>query len=132
MPARVSIDGRNDLVRARSAPGAGEVALSDRRGVTSCRPGTTVDGRRARQDGEDDHGAAAARAALGGALLDGILGPVWRAVPGRRRVEQPAAERELGGAVAVGEEAVVADAVEAVRQGVQQEAADELVGARAS
>ncbi len=30
--------------------------------------------------------------------------------------------------MAVGEEAVVADAMEAVRQGVQQEAADELVG----
>ena len=48
----------------------------------------------------------------------------------RWRVEQPATERELGGAVAVGEEAVVADAMEAVRQGVQQEAADELVGVK--
>ena len=46
----------------------------------------------------------------------------------RRNVEQPPAERQLVGAVAVGEEAVVADAVKAVRQGVQQEAADELVG----
>ena len=46
----------------------------------------------------------------------------------RRRVEQLAAERQLLGAMAVGEEAVVADAMEAVRQGVQQEAADELVG----
>ena len=43
-------------------------------------------------------------------------------------IEQPAAERELGGAMAVGEEAEVADAMEAVRQDVQQEAADELVG----
>ena len=57
-------------------------------------------------------------------------------VRGRRRMarlrcrcgEQPAAQRELGGAMAVGEEAVVADAMEAVGQGVQQEAADELVG----
>jgi hypothetical protein len=32
--------------------------------------------------------------------------------------------------VAVGEEAVVADAVEAVRQGVQQKAADELIGVK--
>ena len=48
----------------------------------------------------------------------------------RWRVEQPATERELGGALAVGEEAVVADAMEAVRQGVQQEAADELVGVK--
>ena len=30
--------------------------------------------------------------------------------------------------MAIGEEAIVADAMEAVRQGVQQEAADELVG----
>ena len=34
----------------------------------------------------------------------------------------------FGGTVAVGEEAVVADAMEAVRQAVQQEATDELVG----
>ncbi len=47
-------------------------------------------------------------------------------------VEQPATERELVGAVAVGEEAVVADAMEAIRQGVQQEAADELIGRQAS
>jgi hypothetical protein len=37
----------------------------------------------------------------------------------RWRVEQPATERELGGALAVGEEAVVADAMEAIRQAVQ-------------
>src|SRR5438067_12928979 len=37
---------------------------------------------------------------------------------------------QLGGAPAVGEIAVVADAMEAVRQNVEQEAADELVGAK--
>src|SRR5205085_6258897 len=42
------------------------------------------------------------------------------------RVEQPATERELGGALAVREEAVVAEPMKAVRQ-VQQEAANELV-----
>ena len=60
-------------------------------------------------------------------MLDGILVRSG----GRFRVggvEQPATERELGGAVAIGEEAIVTDAVEAVRQGVHQEAADELVG----
>jgi len=41
--------------------------------------------------------------------------------------QQPAALVEPGGAMAVGEEAVVADAMEAVRQRVKQEAADELV-----
>src|SRR5437763_14602241 len=43
-------------------------------------------------------------------------------------IEQPAAESEIVAALPVGEEAVVANAVEAVRQGMQQETADELVG----
>lgn len=42
--------------------------------------------------------------------------------------QQPAAQVEPGGAMAVGEEAIVPDAVEAVGQRVQEEAADELVG----
>src|SRR5437667_12774118 len=37
---------------------------------------------------------------------------------------------QLGSAMTVGEIAVVADAMEAVRQNVEQEAADELVGAK--
>jgi hypothetical protein len=44
-----------------------------------------------------------------------------------RHVEESMTERKLGGAVAVGEKTVVADAMKAVRQGVKQEAADELV-----
>ena len=44
--------------------------------------------------------------------------------------QQTAAIGELGGALTVGEIAVVADAMEAVRQDVEQEAADELVGAK--
>jgi hypothetical protein len=48
----------------------------------------------------------------------------------RWRAEQPATECELGGALAVGEEAVVADAMKAVRQGVQQETPDDLVGGK--
>ena len=53
-----------------------------------------------------------------------------RPAPAARAAARPeaSAQRELGGAMAVGQEAVVADAVEAVRQDVQQEAADELVG----
>jgi hypothetical protein len=35
---------------------------------------------------------------------------------------------ELLGALAIGEEAVIADALKALRKGVQQEAADELIG----
>src|SRR6516165_6331512 len=44
--------------------------------------------------------------------------------------QQTTAMGELGGAPAVGEIAVVADAMEAVGQGVEQEAADELVRAK--
>ena len=43
-------------------------------------------------------------------------------------IEKFAAKGELGGAMAVGHEAEVADAMEAVGQRVKQEAADELVG----
>ena len=77
---------------------------------------------------DDDHASAAARA--------------WRAdvvrffrvvVIGRRGdVQQFAGEREAGLAGGAGEQAIVADAVEAARQDVEQEAADELVGRRAS
>jgi len=52
----------------------------------------------------------------------------------RRRgwhIEQSLTERELVGAVAVGEEAIVANAMEAVRQYVEQEASHELAGAEA-
>ena len=42
--------------------------------------------------------------------------------------KQRAAERELIGALAVGEEAVMTDAMESVRQRVQQEASNEFVG----
>ncbi len=48
---------------------------------------------------------------------------------GWRRRKQPAAESELLGAVAVREEAIVADAVEPVRQNMEQEPADELANA---
>src|SRR6267143_6541705 len=78
---------------------------------------------------DDDHAPAAARArmrerlrfsvasAAGIAGLD-MCGP---------HVEQPPRLRDVVGAPAVGEEAVVADAMEAAGQHVDQEAADELV-----
>src|SRR5271170_1913566 len=83
--------------------------------------------RRRWQDAEPDHGTATARAAIGPVRGDGIL-DLFGGRSLRWRVEQPATERELGGALAVGEEAVVADAMEAIRQGVQQKAPDELIG----
>ena len=48
------------------------------------------------------------------------------------RASSSRARAMLAGAAAAGEQAVVADAVEAVRQDVEQEAADELVACRAS
>lgn len=47
---------------------------------------------------------------------------------GRRHSQQRPAEGQLRGTMAVGEEPVMADAVEAIGQGVEQEASDELVG----
>ena len=57
------------------------------------------------------------------------LAIVGKGRDGRRawRVEQAPTEGELGGATSVGEEAVVTDTMEAARQGVEQEAADELI-----
>jgi len=46
----------------------------------------------------------------------------------RRHVEQAARSIDVVGAGAAGEQAIVADAVEAVRQDVDQESADELTG----
>jgi hypothetical protein len=71
---------------------------------------------RAWQGAEDHHGAPAARAALGlcqrQECVLGLVGGRFL----QRHVEQPATERELGGAVTVGEETVVTDAMEAVGQ----------------
>src|SRR6202521_2632560 len=96
-------------------------------------PGVVPEGRargcRAQRNAEPDHGAAAARASLGSMWWEGIPDLLGGSV-GERQVEQPATERELGGALAVGEEAKMPDAVEAIWQGVHQEAADELVGVK--
>src|SRR5438270_11681524 len=87
---------------------------------------------RARDDGELDHAAATARTEIERAAGElsvalAIIGGrcrCWR----RRRRQQSTALGKLGGAMAVGEIAVVADAVEAVGQDVKQEATNELVG----
>ena len=54
-----------------------------------------------------------------GRLVDGTRGTGF---------EQPTTESEAVTARAIGEKTVMADAMEAVRQSVQQKAADELVG----
>lgn len=56
------------------------------------------------------------------AIVGGAVGRLRRG-----HVEQLPAQGELGGSLAVCKEAIVADAVKAIGQAVQQEAADELV-----
>ena len=48
-------------------------------------------------------------------------------LPGRRDREQVSRTGNIGGAVAIGEEAVIADAVKAFRQDMHEEPADELM-----
>jgi hypothetical protein len=82
------------------------------------------------QRASTDHRAAAARAAIErarGHRLIGCHDHRWRHL---RNVEELPAERQLRRPVAIGEEAVMADAVKAIRQGVEQKAPDELVGAK--
>jgi len=55
------------------------------------------------------------------------IGRLWEQ-QGTRRCQQPAAEIQFGGAVAVSQEAVVANALEAGRKRMLQEAAGELFG----
>ena len=79
------------------------------------------------------HGAAAIgtdgeigggdRAIASGAIGDRLAGGI--SITG---IEQPTTESKAVAAGAIGQEAVVADAMEAVRQGVQQKAADEFDG----
>jgi hypothetical protein len=78
------------------------------------------------------HSSAAAGAdidVVAGEIAEAIL-PTARRFRIRRwwRGEQIATERQLGGAMAVGEEADVADPVEAIGHGVLQEATNEFVG----
>src|SRR6266536_6610644 len=79
---------------------------------------------------DDDHASAAARtwmrergrlSAITGICIGGLI-------LRNRRVEQLAYPPEVVDAGAVGEQAVVADAMEPAWQHVDQEAADELVG----
>src|SRR5438132_12853174 len=87
----------------------------------------------ARHGCDPPHGAAAIGAdeTVTGAALSIAFGVTGRQLGidrGVMGIEQPAAESEVVAALAIGEEAVVANPMEAVRQGMQQETADELVG----
>ena len=59
------------------------------------------------------------------AKIGGWIGRGWRRGPHR---QQFPAERQLPGTMMIGEEAVIADALKPIRQHMDQEAADELVG----
>src|SRR6476619_1880764 len=78
----------------------------------------------AREGLDDDHVPAAARAWR--ADIDRALWLI--VVRWRRDGQQRAGEPEAGFARGAGEQAVVADAVEAARQEMEEKAADELVG----
>ncbi len=76
---------------------------------------------------DDDHSSAAAGARLGEGLHLVVIVIGARFILGRRHLEQVPGAGEVLGAPAIGEQAVVADAVEAVGEHVDEEAADELV-----
>ena len=57
-----------------------------------------------------------------------VVGAGLGLVLGRRQLEQVAGQRQVLGAPAIGEQAIVANAVEAAGQDVEEEAADELAG----
>ena len=77
------------------------------------------------EDLDDDHATAAAWTSR----LAGIDGGSGGLGLGFWNGEQLTRASDVVGARALGEQAVVADAVKAVRQHVDEEAADELVGA---
>ena len=84
----------------------------------------------AREGLDDDHAATAARTwtRQHAGFVDrcfGRLGLFWS----RRHGEQLASVRNVCGAIAAGEQPIVPDAMEALRQHVDQEAPDELVSA---
>src|SRR5262252_4493457 len=80
----------------------------------------------AREEFDDDHAPAAARTRMRERLV--VLGEVGGLVLWLWSGEQVTGARDIGGARGFGEQAIVAYAVEAVRQHVDEEAADEVVG----
>ena len=114
--------------RGASHEGSGSIASEDRGHV----PETVGAGWQVAHHAND---ATADRAGWSSAVSGRLVGALSGRGRGRRfgrfglvhGLKERAGERELGGPMAVGEEAEVADAMEAVRQGVEEEAPDELV-----
>jgi hypothetical protein len=77
---------------------------------------------------DDHHAAAATRARwwflVGSAWIFAIIDVAIRRR--RRRIKQAATDRELLSSTAIGQEAVMPNALEAVRQDVEEEATDEF------
>ena len=87
----------------------------------------------ARYDSDPLHGATTFGAddeVTGVELLIAVAVSGLRSGIGRLRGQHMPATSDVVAAPAIGEEAVVADAMEAVRQAVQKKAADELIGAK--
>src|SRR5580704_11781125 len=78
---------------------------------------------------DDDHASAAAWARVreGGRLVAIIIIGICSLALGPLATEQLAGACDVVGAGSLGEQAVVSDAVEALRQDMDEEAADELV-----
>src|SRR5947209_6499650 len=124
-------EGGADDCRRQCVAGAGEIAAPDRSDDGGWRQGCDGHELSSPIDGiDDDHTPAAARTSVPLVVVVTIFGAA--AVPARRRrvgyAEEPAGQCDIACPVAVGEEAIVADAMEPVGQDVDQEAADELVG----
>lgn len=117
--------------------------LIDRQDRMKWRRGSTVGSRgippvwtsrehRAGEESNQQHAAAAARAqvdGLGGDWFEGLeVVDRGRRVEGCGNGQQLTAEGEFGGAMAVGEIAVMTNAVETVGEDMEEEAADELLG----
>src|SRR3954453_12244988 len=83
---------------------------------------------RSRKRADPLHAPAAARTSVEDAVLgrSGLVSIVRRR--GRADRKQPAAKGEFLGAMTIAEETVMADAMKAVRQGMQQETPNELIG----
>jgi hypothetical protein len=79
---------------------------------------------------DNDHAPAAARTSVPRLVFVSTRGVI--AVAARRGwvgcAEEPAGQCDIGGSAGIGEEAIMADAVEPVGQDVDQKAANELVG----
>src|SRR3954469_22588607 len=108
--------------------GSGLTMRTSPRGSWAVVPYRGIDWARSRKRADHLHAPAAARTNVEAAVLgqSGLVSIVSRR--GRANREQPAAQGEFLGTMTIAEETVMADAMKAVRQGMQQETPNELIG----